>query len=256
MRNSHLTLRIFIWSLTLGMVACTDKTETLSFPPISDYAPLTIGKYITYRVDSLVFTNFGRNTEIHKYQMKHVVDALFTDGMGRPSYRIIRYISDSTASTPWQPDGTYYITSVGDQLEVVEDNLRVIKLHQPLRAEYIWKGNRFLPTDPYEPIYNFSNDDAMIDWEFRIDGDPTTFSHRGITYNNVLTVDAVDESFNIPITTPAVYASRSRSVERFSKGIGLVYREHELWEYQPNTGGSGGPYKIGFGITQWMVDHN
>ena len=24
----------------------------------------------------------------------------------------------------------------------------------------------------------------------------------------------------------------------------------------PNTGGSGGPYKTGFGITMWMIDHN
>ncbi len=31
---------------------------------------------------------------------------------------------------------------------------------------------------------------------------------------------------------------------------------YEMWEYQPNTGGSGGPYKTGFGITMWMIDHN
>lgn len=256
MRNSNFALRFVWWSLTLGSVACTDKTETLSFPPLSDYAPLSIGKYITYRVDSLVFTNFGRTTEIHNYQMKHVVDALFADGMGRPAYRIIRYISDSTARTPWQPDGTYYITSVSDQLEWTEDNLRVIKLHQPLRADYTWKGNRFLPTDPFEPRYNFSNDDAMADWNFRIDGNPTTFTHRGNTYTEVLSVDAANESFNVPITSPNVYASRSRSIDRYAKNIGLVYRELQLWEYQPNPGGSGGPYKIGFGITQWMIDHN
>jgi len=37
------------------------------------------GKYITYRLDSLVFTNFGKNTEIHKYQMKHEIDAELVD---------------------------------------------------------------------------------------------------------------------------------------------------------------------------------
>jgi hypothetical protein len=255
MKNVVVYFLVFI-CLSAGLSSCTDEKETLSFASISDYAPLSIGKYITYRVDSLVFTNFGRNIEIHKYQMKHVVDAQFTDGMGRPSYRIIRYISDSTGTNPWQPDGTYYITSLNDQLEVVEDNRRVIKLHQPIRAEFVWKGNRFLPTDPYEPLYNFSNDDAMADWDFRIDGDPTSFTYRGNTYNNVLSIEAVDEAFNIPIVNQNVYASRSRSVEKFSKNIGLVYRQHELWEHQPNTGGSGGPYKVGFGITQWMIDRN
>ena len=252
--NALASICLGICLLTFG--GCTTKNEELNFSKISDYAPLQTGKFITYRVDSTVFTNFGRTIEIHKYQMKHVVDAQFTDGMGRPSYRIIRYISDSTASTPWQPDGTYYITSLNDQLEVIEDNRRVIKLHQPIRAEFIWKGNRYLPTDPYEPLYNFSNDDAMADWNFRIDGDPTTFSYRGNTYNNVLSIDAIDESFNVPIVNQNVYASLSRSIEKLSKNIGLVYRRHELWEHQPNTGGSGGPYKVGFGITQWMIDHN
>lgn len=256
MKINSLRNYLLAFSILIGLGSCTSEKETLSFAEIADYAPYSVGKYITYRVDSLVFTNFGRTIEIHKYQMKHVVDATFTDGMGRPSYRIIRYITDSTASTPWQPDGTYFITPVNDQLEVVEDNRRVIKLHQPIRAEYTWKGNRFLPNDPYEPLYNFSNDDAMADWDFRIDGDPTTFTHRGNTYSNVLTIDAVDEAFNVPIVNQNVYASLSRSVEKFSKNIGLVYRQHELWEHQPNTGGSGGPYKVGFGITQWMIDHN
>jgi hypothetical protein len=256
MQRAKLLLILLAILVGLGLSSCTGEKETLSFPSIAEFAPLTVGKYITYRVDSLVFTNFGRNIETHKYQMKHMVDAIFPDGMGRPSYRIIRYINDSTASKPWVPDGTYYITSIDDQLEVVENNQRVIKLHQPLRASYSWKGNRYLPYDPYEPLYNFSNDDAMADWNFIIDGNPSPFTYRGITYNNVLSVEMVDESFNIPIINPNVYASRSRAVERFSKGIGLIFRQHELWEHQPNTGGSGGPYKVGFGITQWMIDHN
>jgi len=246
--------------LMVGLLAlissCSKKNETLTFSAISEFAPLTVGKYITYRVDSLVFPNFGRNIEIRKYQIKHVIDAVFADGMGRPSYRIHRYQTDSTASRPWLPDGTYYITPANDQLEVVEDNRRVIKLHQPLRAEYVWKGNRFLPTDPYEPLYNFSNDDDMANWDFRIDGTPASFTYRGRTYNDVLTIEAANDILNVPITNTIVFASYTRSVEKFAKNIGLVYRQHELWEHQPNTGGSGGPYKIGFGITQWMIDHN
>lgn len=256
MRHKTFAFLSLILVLSLWLLSCTNEKETLSFPSISEYTPLAVGKYITYRVDSLVFTNFGRTIETHKYQMKHVIDGIFPDGMGRPSYRVIRYINDSTASLPWVPDGTYYITVVNDQLEVVKNNQRVIKLHQPIRSAFSWKGNRYLPADPYEPLYNFSNDDAMADWDFTIDGDPSTFSYKGQTYSNVLSIEMVDESFNVPIINPNVYASRSRSVEKYAKGIGLVYRQHELWEHQPNTGGSGGPYKVGFGITQWMIARN
>jgi hypothetical protein len=245
----------------ISFYSCNEKEE-FTTEKISDYAPLTAGKYITYRLDSMVFTNFGRSTEIHKYQVKHVIDAQIVDNLSRPSYRVYRYLRDSVDATswtpaqPWIPAGSYFITPLSDQLEVIEDNLRFIKMHLPIRNGFSWKGNRYLPTDPYGSKYNFSNDDNMEDWDFYYDGEPTSFSYRNVNFSDVLTVEQVDEAFNVPITTPTAYASNSRSVEKYSKNIGLVYRQYELWEYQPNTGGSGGPYKTGFGITMWMIDHN
>lgn len=236
-------------------LSCNEKEELIS-DPLSEYLPLAVGKYITYRIDSLVFPNFGRNTEVHKYQVKHQVEALTNDNLGNPMYKVYRYLRDSAGTQPWQPAGSYFITPLSDQVEVAEDNLRVIKLHLPLKNGFSWKGNRYLPNDPYGPIYNFSNDDNMADWDFTYDGGLSTFSYGGQNYSNVYSVEQVDESFNVPITSPGSYAARSRSVERYSKNIGLVYREFEIWEYQPNTGGSGGPYKTGFGITMWMIDHN
>src|SRR5204862_8097681 len=94
--------------------------------------PLQHGKYITYRVDSIIFTNFGRTTEIHSYLVKHVVDTLITDNLGRPSYRVFTYISDTTGSLPWQPNGSYFITVLDDRVELIEDNLRVMKIHIPI----------------------------------------------------------------------------------------------------------------------------
>lgn len=237
------------------LFSCNEKDEIAS-EPLSDYLPLAVGKYITYRIDSLVFPNFGRSTEVHSYQVKHQVEALTNDNIGNPMYKVYRYIRDTAGTLPWQPAGSYFITPLADQVETSEDNLRMIKLHLPLRSGFTWKGNRYLPTDPFGPLYNFSNDDNMADWDFFYDGDPSSFSYKGINYSNVYTVEQVDEAFNVPITSPTSYAAKSRVVDRYSKGIGLVYREFEIWEYQPNTGGSGGPYKTGFGITMWMIDHN
>ena len=241
--------------LSAALFSCNEK-EDFTTEALADYIPLTAKKYITYRLDSMVFTNFGRNTEIRKYQVKHVIDTLITDNLGRPSYRVYRYLSDSTGTQPWQPSGTYFITPLSDQVELIEDNLRFIKMHLPIRNGFSWKGNRFLPSDPYGTIYNFSNDDSMEDWDFYFDGEPSSFSHRGINYTDVHSIEQVDEAFNVPITSPTAYAAKSRSVEKYAKNIGLVYSEYEMWEYQPNPGGAGGPYKTGFGITMWMVDHN
>jgi hypothetical protein len=248
--------RLCLVLLTLfTFISCSEKEDFVS-ESITDYSPAVVGKYITYRIDSMVFTNFGRSTEIHKYQVKHQVDALITDNLGRPAYRVYRYIRDTAGTQPWQAAGSYFITLLDNQLEISEDNLRFIKLHLPIRDGYSWKGNKYLPDDAYGSLFNFSNDDNMEDWDYYYDGNPATFTYRGINYNNVNTVEEADESINVPIVVPTSYASRSRAVEKYAKGIGMVYREYELWEYQPNTSGSGGPYKTGFGITMWMIDHN
>jgi hypothetical protein len=256
--------RFSLLAVAIFAISSCNKKDELVTDKLSDYIPLVTGKYITYRLDSMVFTNFGRSTEIHKYQVKHVVDALVTDNIGRPSYRIYVYIRDSAGLQPWQPAGnTYYVTPLDNQLELIENNLRFIKLHLPITDGYSWKGNKYLPTSncasasgPYCPIYSFSNDDNMIDWDYYFDGGPASFSYKGINYSNVQSVEQVNESLNVPITVPTAYASKSRSVEKYSKSIGLVYREYELWDYQPNPSGNGGPYKTGFGITMWMIDHN
>src|SRR5690606_2300787 len=139
----HFLLLIVISGVLLS--ACESETETLNMETIADYAPLSVGKYITYRLDSLVYTNFGRNVETHSYLVRHEVDAEITNGLGRPAYRVFRYLNTNlTGAGDWTANGSYLITSLTDQLEVTEDNLRMIKLHRPFRPGFTWKGNAYL----------------------------------------------------------------------------------------------------------------
>ncbi|MEO5564546.1 MAG: hypothetical protein ABIR18_13955 [Chitinophagaceae bacterium] len=222
--------------------------------PLSNYIPLVKGKYITYRLDSLVFVDFQRVPETHRYQVKHVIDDSITDNLGRPTFRVYTYLRDSAGTTSWTPNGTYFITRVADQVEVVENNLRFIKLHLPIKEGFSWKGNKYFPPDPFEPFgFTFSNDNNIKDWEYNYDSFES-FTYNGKTYTDVTTVEEADISDNVPITLPNVFATKTRSVERYSKNIGLVYRDYTLWEYQPNPNGN--PFYVGFGTRMWMIDHN
>jgi hypothetical protein len=237
--------------------SCSNKTEQFEAEPVTDYLNPQVGKYITYRVDSLVYTDFGRNFEYHKYQQKHVIDAQITDLLGRVSFRVFRYIRDTAGLQSWQPDGSYMITPLQDHVEIIEDNLRFVRLQFPVREGYSWKGNHYLPTNPYEYIStDNSYDDAMADWDYIYDHFDNSIAYRNKVYTDVWTVESADESFNVPVVIPDSYGSKIRSVDKYSKNIGLVYREYELWEYQPNIGQPGGPFKTGFGLTMWMIDHN
>ena len=241
-------------SVTLFFTACTEKTDDFE-PVLSDsYLPSQVGKFITYRLDSTVFTQQGRAEERHVYQQKDVVDAAITDGLGRPSYRVYRYIRDSAGITPWRSLGSYFITPTTGAVEVVDDNLRFIPVITPVRTGTSWKGGRYIATDAYGAQYLFGNDDDIADWDFTYSEIGEMVTLNGKTYSDVATVQGIDESLNVPVTTPTSFASRSLYKSQYAKGIGLIFQEYILWEYQPNPNGT--PYKIGFGIKRTILDHN
>src|SRR5207302_5562748 len=109
--------------------------------------------------DSTLFTNFGTTTVVHSYQEKHQIDSLTTDNLGRPSYRVFRFIRDTAGTQAWKPNGSYFITPLDKSVEVVENNLRFVKLSLPIQQNFTWRGNGHLPSDPYN--YNFNNDDDI-----------------------------------------------------------------------------------------------
>jgi len=89
---------------SLLLSSCNEKEDFVT-DKLQDYFILAPGKYITYRLDSMVFTNFGRTTEIHRYQVRDVVDMQVTDNLGRPAWGVYRYIRDSAGKQAWQPAG-------------------------------------------------------------------------------------------------------------------------------------------------------
>jgi len=240
--------------LLFSLFSCTEKTEEFITEPLSDYLPLQPGKYITYRIDSLVFTNFQRNVETHSYQVKHEVDAEIKDNLGRPSYRIYRYLRNADGTGEWSNNGAYYVTPLSDRIEMIEDNLRFIKLHAPLREGFSWKGNSYLNLDPYES-FKFTLSGYMEKWDYSYDSFSSSFEHSGIEYTDVWTVEEENYGENFPVTEPARAGGKIKAVEKYAKNTGLVYREYMIVEYEPNTSGPN-PYYRGFGITMWMIDHN
>lgn len=239
--------------LLVALFSCSEKEE-LPVEPLSDYMPLQPGKYITYRLDSMSLTLFGESFETHSYQVRHQVDTIVNDNLGRPSYRVYRFLRNADGTGEWKNNGSYFITPLEDRIEVIEDNLRFIKLHAPIREGYNWKGNSYLHTDPYES-YNFTLFGYMQNWDYHYDSFEPSIIHDGHEYNDVWTVEEENSGENFPVTTASRSGGRIRAVEKYAKNIGLVYREYMIAEYEPNTSGPD-PYYRGFGITMWMIDHN
>jgi hypothetical protein len=228
--------------------ACKKESEELAITQISDYAPLTVGKYITYNLDSTVFTNFG-TVEAHRfYEVKYVTTDSITDNLGRKAFRIIRYIRTLPAGT-FVPDNTAMGVNTGNTYEFIENNLRYFKLTLPIKDGNSWKGNA--------AIALIVNPGAGIDLSYLGDWD-YTYENVGLskqigTVNipNTVIVNQRDVSSNLPVTPATNIASRDFSQEVYGKGIGMVYRNFLHWEYQKSSGSY-----TGYGVKLTMIDHN
>jgi hypothetical protein len=252
-------------SCVLLLLSSCNRTETLESLTLDELVPLKAGKYITYRLDSLVFTNAGKITETHRYRVRHTVDRQSVDNQNRPTWVVITQITDSLGVGPWVQNGTYTITQVDKRLEVTENNLRVIKLNLPTIQDFTWKGNTYLPDRPYNPEFPISIDANMSLWEFKFESVNGSETIGGNQLNDVTTVFHIDESENVPMKTDTSFASRELSVEKYAKNVGLVFREFQLWENQPRPRTTGtppnaittyDPVRIGFGVKMWMIDKN
>jgi hypothetical protein len=265
MKSASTSASLFLKAITgiflmVLAAACGKKSETLETLTAQDLMPMAKGKFITYRVDSLVSVNGGNQFVTKRYRVRYRVDSLGVDNLNQPMWIINTFINDSLGLGQWVQNGQLAVTVLDKRVEVIENNLRVVKLQLPIKQDFTWRGNSFLPDEPYA-AYATSINISLWDFVYT-DLDQT---ERIGTQNipGVTTVFHIDESTGVPVTDRTKYASQERSFEKYAKGIGLVYREHYVWENQPNETTSGNPpvtsYSpkyVGFGIKMWMVDRN
>lgn len=232
----------------LLFASCKKSSEELQVTPISDYAPLIVGKYITYSLDSLLYTGFGTSETHRFYDVKLQVSDSLTDNLGRKAFRITHYIRPQGTGS-FSPDNTFMAVNTGNGYEFTENNLRYLKLVLPIKDGITWKGNSFIYANaPAPPGASLS---YLDDWDYVYDSTGLSAKVNGVTFPNTITVHERDLSEGLPITGFTTYAQRDFSKAIYAKGIGMIYREFLHYEYQQNTTSF-----TGYGVKYTMIDHN
>jgi hypothetical protein len=221
-------LLVFVVSMLAG---CSDKTIELNSPSLAEYFPLAPGKFITYRLDSTVLTQFGRDTTVRSYRVRDLVDAEIKDGQNRSSYRIVRTMSNAAGTAPFVPSNTFQATPENaDWIEYVENNLRFMKLRFPIFEDFQWNGNSFIEVNSINSDVRY-----LANWTYRYQKVGEPFSINGKTYPNTITVLQRDEVIPSGPFNPQFFKQYNYSVEVYALGIGLVYKNFQHMVWQPPT---------------------
>ena len=251
--------KLYLSSIILAafMVSCSKETETLQADTPADYFSFQKGKYIIYDLDSMLFVNFGQKDTVVSYEAKDVVDEQVTDNLQRPAWRIIRYLrpAGSTSEADWKTNITYIAIPTRNSVEIMENNLRYQKLIGPVKEGFIFKANTYLPSKPFEGAYSFSVDEDIQSWESMYENVGMPDSYNGMDFDETVTIRQVEDSVNVPIDIPDSYAYKILWNEQYAKGIGMISRNVEMWEYQPPTSGQPG-FRTGFGVKMRIKNHN
>lgn len=193
-----------------------------------EYFPTDIGHFVEYEVDSLLYNDFAMRVDTFHYELKDVITDTFYDNEQRLSQIITRY-KRHTSTEPWTEDLIYYATKTPYRVEVVEDNLRFIKLVFPIKENVKWYGNSFIPT-------KLNSELAWLDqWYYKYDRISLPFTSGILIFNDGVVINQNDYSKGNPELYPDEYAAKIYAKEAYAKNIGLVYREIENWDYQATT---------------------
>jgi hypothetical protein len=200
-----------------------------------EYFPITKDHTIEYAIDSIIYNDFSKSTDTFRMQFKDVIGESFYDNEGRESYVVNRY-SRQDDTYLWKDLMTFYATKTNFRVEVVENNLRMIKLVFPVKLKTYWSGNIYIPAqidDKLKWLWNWNYTYTYINQPF----------NTGLaSFSNTIEVIGINDSTNNPEQFPDAIANKTYSKEVYAKNVGLIYRELTNWEYQPD----GSRYRNGF----------
>jgi hypothetical protein len=159
-------------------------------------------------VDSTVYDDFKHDTTYYKYRIKEKLEDYYVDNEGRDAIKLVRYIKkyDSTLSydqMPWEIKDVWNYTKTATTLEVVEEDQRFTKLIFPVKEEGTWDGNAANTIGAWDYTYEYIDRAEVI---------------NGVSFNEVLKVVQKDDKLQNAI-------HRQYYIEKYTKGVGLVYRE-------------------------------
>ncbi|MDZ7880926.1 MAG: hypothetical protein U5L45_24840 [Saprospiraceae bacterium] len=217
---------ISVFFVVLSVVAC-GKNETETLPNLGkEYFPLSIGRTAVFDLDSIIYdpiTLSVSRIDTFKWQAQEILSDTFRSKSGNLSYVVDRSIKAKNG-TEWIPRETFSASLTMQYALLSENNLSYIKFPNFFDVGTTWDGNLFNDIATKFDVAGEILEPFSKKWTFEILSFGKSEKIGNKDYTDVLTVQAQSD--------PKILTEKRYSLEKYAKGVGLVYREIEILDTQ------------------------
>jgi hypothetical protein len=222
MKNNIFLYGFWITIILVSISACKRVIDIpIDINEGKNYYPVVKGKFIEYRVDSIIYDDFANTTISKTSYIKDEIDSSFKDLEGRANNYVIRS-EKLTLDSPYIFKYAYYVNQNNNTYEVVDNNLRFVKLVFPISLKNNWEGNKYI----FSPVSSNPNY-WLNNWLYKYTEYDVPLILDSLRFDKTLTVLQEDESSNNgdtsasnPVLTDYIY-----SREQYARNVGLVQKD-------------------------------
>jgi hypothetical protein len=203
-RTSGNRLTMIALAVIAGMTLLITSCEDRAADPVDmgyDYYPAEVGHWVIYDVDSVVYDDFTGEVLQYNYQVKELVESVFSDGEGHESLRLERFWRQDEGDS-WQIKNVWQSRRLPARLEKTEENITYVKLTFPVRRNATWDGNAF---------------NTKASQQYRITEAHLPYQVNGHSFDSTATV--LQKQLQTLI-------SEDFQQEVFARNVGMIYKKY------------------------------
>ncbi len=221
------------------------KSSNSTADATRNYFPLTLGKYVTYAVDSIYYLGAAGTKIETRCELKYAITDTFTDKKKKFNYIMDVYYRPYNGAD-FLPSRVIILTTVADSLFYAQDGTQYIKLIFPIKDGFSWPGNSHAQVQ--DSLYMY-----LKNWNYTYQNYHLNYFNGFANFDNTVTVLENDEDVNYQNVDSIVSGYKTYAKEVYAYNIGMIYKEWTHYTFgAPDTTNN----KNGYSVIMRAIDHN
>jgi hypothetical protein len=218
----------FLFIMMLSFIGCTRNEESALLPSGRAYFPVTIGKAITYQLDSIIYTTSGNAIKIdtiRRFIQRIGRDSFDAGVVSKKIFYRIEELQRKTNKDAWQTKAIRLASNTAKTGDWVEGNFHFIALTFPLVVGTKWNSTALFSPNIIVPIRG-ETIEMFKNWESVVESINKKEKIGTFDFENVATISHAKSENKLELR---------QVTEKYAKGIGLIYKEIKILDTQKTT---------------------